>query len=81
MVYPDPLSGAATGICFFGSKPGIMGLLIFRRMDMKHMRAISGTPLKAQTITAGSVIGILSKIIGILGAFVVQKEASQVQDY
>jgi hypothetical protein len=50
-------------------------------MDMKHMRAISGTPLKAQTITAGSVIGILSKIIGILGAFVVQKEASQVQDY
>ncbi len=48
---------------------------------MKHIRAISGTPVKAQAITPGSVLDILAKIIGILGAFIVQKEASEVQDY
>jgi hypothetical protein len=53
----------------------------FRRLDMKHIRAISGTPVKAQAITPGSVLDILAKIIGILGAFIVQKEASEVQDY
>jgi len=48
---------------------------------MKHVRAISCTPNKAQTVTAGSVMSIVAKIVTIIGAFVTQKEASQIQDY
>ena len=41
---------------------------------MKHIRAISSTPQKAQTVTPGSIMDILAKVITIMGAFITQKE-------
>ncbi len=43
---------------------------------MKHVRAISSTPHKAQTVTTGSILDILAKVITIMGAFITTKENS-----
>ena len=48
---------------------------------MKHIRAISATPKKAQSVTVGSVMSVIAQLVTIVGAFITQKEESQVQDY
>ncbi len=50
---------------------------------MKHVRAISNIPSKATTtVTTGSILDILAKVITIMGTFISQKEsANQIVDY
>lgn len=43
---------------------------------MKHIRAISSVPNKAQTVTPGSILSVLAQVVTIMGAFITQKENS-----
>jgi hypothetical protein len=49
---------------------------------MKHMRAISSIPHKAETVTTGSILDVLAQVITIMGTFITTKEAStRITDY
>ncbi len=41
---------------------------------MKHIRAISARPEKAQSASTGSILTVLAQVVTILGAFISQKE-------
>jgi len=43
---------------------------------MKHIRAISSMPRKAQTVTAGSILSVFAQVVTILGTFITTKENS-----
>lgn len=48
---------------------------------MKHVKLISAAPRKAVDLSVGQVLTVISQLVTVIAAFLVEKEANQVEDY
>ncbi|MBW7863453.1 MAG: hypothetical protein GX580_11555 [Candidatus Hydrogenedens sp.] len=47
---------------------------------MKHVHAVTRQPQKAQDITIGQILTVVSQLLTVISAFWLEKEANQIQD-